>query len=275
MTAYVAWPVCAAGEQCRAYDWAAEVPEEAGPHALGEACLRAAEHAARALPADWRDLEQMIPKALSVWGDGQPRGGGAAPPIPLNDGVEALQRAIWWVTTAWEEVARDMHRLADAPRRRPGPRVRRFVAGADGAVRVVQVDGRVEHPSALARPMRPGPVDVVRAVRILAPRLGSLSDLPGQALHDYPLTVEGDGEERAGWQGVMDLIALHQRATAVLSLTAPIRRLPGWCGACGAQDTLRQDQPRHLGDEQPVQCGNCAALTTYDDYRAQMGAWAA
>jgi hypothetical protein len=117
---------------------------------------------------------------------------------------------------------------------------------------------------------------------VLAPRLGPLSDLPARTLQDYPLAAPGEGEqigastyvERAGWQGVLDLHALHQRAMAVLGLTAPARRLPGTCPAC-ERDELRQDQPRSRGDEQAVYCRNCALTMTYEDYRQQMGAWAA
>lgn len=237
---------CLAGDHCRAYDRVTGTAEDADRHTLGPACLRVAEFATRALPADWVDLEQLLPKPLGVWSDGQPVGK-AGPPLPLNLGAEAMQRAIWWVLTTWEDVARDMDRLSDAPR-----------VG-----------------------VREGPA-VARAALLLAPRLGALSDMPAQTLQDYPLAEDDQAQQlgastytdRPGWQGVLDLVTLHRRAMAMLGQTAPVRRLPGTCEGCG-WDELRQDQPRFRGDEQPVFCRNCALTMTYDDYRHQMGAWAA
>lgn len=272
---------CAAGSLCRAYDKQAQQAEDTDGHSLGPACLRVAEFAVKALPADWVGLEQLLPRPLGQWGDGQPKGSDG-PPIPLNLSVEALQRSIWWAVTTWEEILRDQDRLSDVPNRRPGPAVRRFVGSAAGVVVAVKIDGRVEHESSRSRPMRAGPVDVARAVTILAPRMARLSDLPAVELAAYPLADEDESQrfmgithtKRFGWQGVMDLVQLHSRASSALGLTSPVRRLPGLCSACG-RDELRQDQPRFGGDEQLVYCGNCAAGQTYDEWRRAMGAWAA
>lgn len=234
---------CRAGELCRVFH-PTTGPEDAEGHSLGPACLRAGGFAVQSLPADYRDLEQLIPRSLGEWSDGQPRGHSV--PAPINLHVEALQRSIWWVVTAWEEVVRDQDRLSDPPSR-----------------------------------VRPGPA-VVRACAVLAPRVGMVSDLRPVELQDYPPATEEESHRfkiithvsRWGWQGVLDLIRLHQRARSVLGLTAPVRRLPGVCGGCG-RDSLRQDQPRYQGDEQPVYCHNCALTMSYDEYSRSVGMWAA
>lgn len=234
---------CAAAEACRAYDRHTGQPGDADRHALCNPCLRPAAFAAQVLPRDWLDLEQLLPKPISGWGDGQPHAHGGHP-TPINLAAEALQRAIWWTVTAWEDVARDLHRLSDPP----------------------------------PRGVRDGPA-VHRACAILAPRLGALSDLPAVAMLDYPLSDPDEAThwrlhthaQVPGWLGVLHLTRLHQHATAMLGLTHPVRHLPGGC-ECG-HDDLRQDQPRFRGDEQPVYCGACARQWPYDDYRRTMSTW--
>lgn len=290
--------LCVAGAACRLYDRTTGLPAETLRHTLCSACLDPAQAAVRALPLDWRDLEQLLPPALGVWGDGQPHGDGGNP-IPLNAHVEALQAAIWWATTAWEEAVRDAARLSGIPRRRPGPTVHGWAVNPAGVVTPRRIERwRVEHPSALARPLRPGPVDVVRAARTLSVHIGALSDLPAIGMHSYPLeaivgparprqgrqpdprwdqvTVGPSGTFTAvpGWQGVLDLAALHRRATAVLGLTKPIRRLPGECSGCGRPD-LQQDQPRYRGDNPLVRCGSCERTWSYDEWCRYAGLWEA
>jgi hypothetical protein len=274
---------CAANEACRNYDPHTGQAGDAEAHALCDTCLRVAAFAVQALPRDWLDLEQLLPKPLGQWGDGQPRGHNG-PPAPINLAAEALQQAIWWTATAWEGVARDLHHLSPTPYRRPGPgpRICRLVATVDGQIDVVWSDGRIEHPSARPRTMRPGPADVVRAANILHPRLGPLSDVDPVPLLDYPLADPDQATvlaghthiEVPGWQGVLDLATLHRRAVAMLGLTQPTRRLPGACPerGCGVED-LRQDQPRFRGDEPFVYCGACATQWPYDDYRRNTSPW--
>jgi len=270
---------CAAAEHCRAYDRHTSQPGDAERHTLCDTCLRVAAFAVGALPRDWLDLEQLLPKPIGVWGDGQPHGHSGAP-IPLNLAAEALQQAIWWASTAWEDVARGMDRLSDLPRRRPSPKRRQWMVDGGGqAVRAWRYI-RLEHPSATARAMRPGPADVVRACAILAPRIGVLSDVDPVQMQDYPLADPDEATvlsghtfaDVPGWQGVLDLARLHQRASAMLGLTQPVRRLPGSCSGCG-QDDLRQDQPRFRGDEQLVYCGWCARTWSYDEYRRGVQTW--
>lgn len=293
---------CAAGDTCRDYDPTTGPPDDHGQpqgaaaqarHGLCDGCLDRAEHAIRLLPHDWRDLEQQLPPALGVWGEGG-RADGREAPVPLQLQVEALQAAIWRVSTTWEEVIRDVARLSDVDRHRP-PRMRRvWVATVDTILGTVQGHHGI-HPSAALRELRPGPVDVVRAVRVLVPRLGVLADVGPVELVDYPLEalvgplyrpgrephVRWDCVRRyrgatyatvPGWQGVLDLAALHRRATAVLGLTSPVKRLPGVC-ACGREE-LRQEAPQYLGHEPEVYCGaGCGAWWPYDEWRRQAQMW--
>lgn len=294
--------LCIADHACRNYDRTTGLAGETLRHALCSACLDPAQAAVRALPLDWRDLEQLLPPALGVWGDGQPHGDGGNP-IPLNAHVEALQSAIWWATTAWEEAVRDHARLSAVPRRRPGPIVHGWAVTPTGVVTPRRIERwRVEHPSALARPLRPGPSDIVRASKVLSVHIGALSDIGPTEMVDYPLEhIVGSpmGRQRGhdwmppdprwdtvtryrgntrtevpGWLGVLDLAALHRRATAVLGLTKPIRRLPGECSGCG-QPNLQQDQPRYKGDNPLVRCGGCERTWSYDEYARYAGLWEA
>ena len=289
--------LCAAGAACRNWDPTTGLAGEALRHTLCYACLDPAQAAIRALPLDWRDLEQLLPPALGVWGDGQPHGDGGDP-IPLNAHIEALQAAIWSTTTAWEDAVREAARLAGPARRRPSPPRRYWAVNREGVITAMARPSRIEHPTALARRLRPGPADVVRACRVLSVHIGQLADVGPVELHDYPLEhiigpVNGrhggppdprwDRVTRwkrftrttvPGWQGVLDLAALHRRASGVLGLTKPVRRLPGDCSGCGLPE-LRQDQPRYRGDEQLVYCAGCDTKWSYDEYARYAGLWEA
>jgi hypothetical protein len=274
--------LCAAGPHC--VGGGVDLYPAADRATLCTGCLNEAERAIQALPADWRDLEQLLPPSLGVWGDGQPHAAGKAEaPIPLNLHAEELQANIWWSLTAWEEVVRDRAGLSDVPRRPPPRRlVSRFVVAPNGDIRRAKFDATVEHPTALARPMRPGPADVVRAARILAPRVAMLSTLGPVEMVSYPLAAADQLHQHGGlryahvpgWQGVLDLTRLHRRAVATLGLTQPVRLVPGDCSNCGRPD-LRQNQPRWAGDEQPVACGGCGQHWSYQEYERYVGLWKA
>jgi hypothetical protein len=262
---------CAAGPACRNVDpdTHKRTPGKAEWHRLCEACLDAGTRAVRALPLDWRDVEQLLPPSLGVWGDGQP--GRGEPPAPIRLDVEALQRAVWWLLTAWEEIVRDVEQLPAEPWHR--------------------LASPLQHYSTWVRPPRPGPADVVRAAALLTPRVGALSDIGVRLFADYPIDdgKQAEAELEAhqvtrfravelarvdGAQGVLDLVRLHHRAQAMLGLTQPIRSLPGDCSRCGRAE-LRQRQPRRLGDEQPVFCGHCDRQWSYDEYARYAGLWEA
>jgi hypothetical protein len=142
--------------------------------------LEAAELDVRALPRDYYSLEQELAPALGVWGDGTPRS--KSRPLPLNERALLLQEEIAWLVDAWDDVARDVDRLSEKPRR-----VRQGWA-------------------------------VQQSVAILAPRLRRLAELETVTMWSYPGT-EG-ASEVPGWQGVLDLARLHHRARRALGLTA-------------------------------------------------------
>ena len=170
---------CMSADHCRALD-------EHGNPAVTDGflcfhCLESAERDVRALVLDYRDLEQQLPPSLGVWGDGMPRGT-SGHPLPLNEHALNLQHEIWWMTDAWDAVARDAARLSDKP-----PRTRAGWA-------------------------------VQQSVSILAPRLDLLARTSG-TMWDYPGSTDRCSEI-PGWQGVLDLAQLHHRARHALGLSA-------------------------------------------------------
>lgn len=196
--------LCVAGDRCTGYDRREKL---AAPVTAGEdlctGCLASGGRAADQLVRDYRDLEQLLPPSLGQWSDGQP-GAGEGAPIPLRLGPEALQRAIWWTTTAWAEVLIDRFLLTPMPTQ-----------------------------------VRPG-YAVAWACRILKPRIGLLAELGPVEMWSYGDT-EG-ASLVMGAEGVVDLAHLHRRALGMLGLGVDVRRLPGYCQArgCGKPD-LRQD----------------------------------
>lgn len=291
---------CAAGRDCLRYD------PTGGPDGLGggaetartlcDGCLDHAAQAVKALPYDWHDLEQQLPPAMGQWGDGTPSAhSDAEAPVPMNLAAEALQAAIWRLTTTWEEVARDVGRLPDPPSRRRAPDRTVWAVNIDGDIIGLRRNARVEHPSMTHVGMRPGPSDVVRACRILHPRLAMLADVPELELVDYPLAAlvgsvdRGDREPHErwgavirrgrvtiatvpGWQGVLDLAAVHRRARGLLGLTSRTKRLPGNCPACGWPE-LCQEAPRRKDDDPLVRCTGCDLSMAYDAYEREARGW--
>jgi len=262
--------LCAADTACRGYNRTTNVAADADHGTpFCRPCLDTAARDVALLAHDWRDLEQLLPKPISQWDDGQPRGSGDAP-IPLQLGVEALQADIWRLATTWAEVIADVHHLADPPRRRPSPLRRFFASDRAGQTHVAYRPVRVEHPSAVHRPMRPGPADVVRAVATLEHRVDALARVPAVQLVGYP-HADDDTATRfrtitlvwvSGAQGVLDLSRAHQRARAMLGLTEPVYVLPGYCRAraCGRPALRVKD------GSDTVWCDHCGARMTRDDY---------
>lgn len=222
---------CLAAERCRGFD---HVTQSAAlsDTPLCDLDLSSAAHDVPLLVHDYRDLEQLLPKSISEWGDGQPGHSGEAP-IPLRLGVEALQREIWWLTTAWAEVLAGLHHLADPPRH-----VRQGYA-------------------------------VQAALVVLTPRIGVLAQLPAVQMQDYPHLSDESTRYRSitltwvtGAQGVLDLARAHQRARSMLGLTEPVYELPGHCQARGCG----RPQLRVRPGEDAVWCDHCGAVMTRDDY---------
>lgn len=223
---------CLADVICVYYNPLTDQPGQADDP-LCAGCLTVATQAAGALLLDYRDLEQQIPPILGQWGDGQPGHSGEAQ-IPIRVHVEALQREIWWLTTAWAEALADRYRLSDRP-----TRVR------DGFA-------------------------VTWAVRILQPRIPMLMRLDPVQMADYPHPDE-DTTTRyrtvelshvPGWLGALDLTRLHARARAALGLNSLIKQLPGYCRdpKCGRPGLLQDN------GSDTVRCGQCGATESRDDY---------
>ncbi|MDP9144591.1 MAG: hypothetical protein M3N43_07820 [Actinomycetota bacterium] len=227
---------CYAGARCRDYDRARKTPAIAEVGPLCAACLGGAARSVRALTYDYVDLAQLVPRPTGQRGDGQP-GRSGEPPVPINVNVDALQKAIWWVTTTWAEELVAEHRLANPPEQ----------------VR----DGHA----------------VQWAVGVLAPRVELLARLDGIELVDYPLADEAASMRVGtatitvvtGAQAVLDLDHLHQRARSVLGLTRRVTKLPGECSGCLRAD-LRQDEPRYQGEPLTIYCGSCGRTWTRDEY---------
>jgi hypothetical protein len=173
--------ICMAGAHCRALDEHGHPAQTDVPLCFW--CLEGAERDVRALPLDYRDLEQHLPRGTSVPAAGMPRTRHVDAGLPINEDILDLQREIWWVLTAWEDVTRE----------------------AAGLPPVEDWSKR-----------RRDAVAVVAAVRILAPRLDVLAQVPAAELWGYPGT---DGAITIpGWQGVLDLSALHRRSRGALGL---------------------------------------------------------
>jgi hypothetical protein len=224
---------CAAADRCSAFDRREGVPEPLTDHpVLGEACLSAGERAVRLLPLAYVDLgEHLAPS--SGRGDGQP-GGSAELRVPMNLGVEALQRRIHAVLTTWEEIVRDYAQLSDAPR-----------LARDGAA-------------------------VQRAAMILGTRVRLLAQVPPVTLLGYPYMDEEQTHrlgaieyaELPGWRGVTDFARLHRQALAAQGLTDAVREsckgVP--CKRCDYMTLFREH------GEDWVTCTTCGLWYSARDY---------
>lgn len=237
---------CVAGEHCRGH--AAGEPEQATRTPLCDTCLTSAQPDIRALPADHRDLAPLLARPLGVWGDGQPHGSSEAP-VPIQLHIDELRTAIWSTLLTWEQVVREHAGLADVE-----------YCGVRPAVAVVRAAATIGPRLELLA--RAGPVLVV--------------DYPHDLLdHDHATTFRGGTYAAVtGAAGILDLVALHRRATWMLGLTEPVRHLPGYCTGCSRPD-LRQGQPRVAGDERDVYCGSCGLRCSHEDYRRANGLVAA
>jgi len=156
--------------------------------------------------------------------------------------IEALQREIWWVLTAWEQVVRERDRLSDE----------------------------------VTRGVRAGWA-VQAAAQILQPRVRLLSLLGPVEMAGYPNLDDDESYryrtiERAelpGWRGVLDMIRLHRRAFAMQGLNAAapeaIDGIP-----CKNIECDQKDLYRELGDD-GVFCGSCGkrySQKEFDDWAA-------
>lgn len=256
--------LCAAGDRCRNYDPANKQPAEARRSPLCDTCIDHAERDIRALVLDYRDLENWLPQPLGVWGDGR---AGFNHPIPLRQHIDTLQRDIHWITTAWEEVIRDVDQLSE----------RRTNVRAGYAVQT--------------------------AVTILSPRLALLASLEATDVWDYPIAHcprcgrggntnrDPDGVKRArcanckmGWrqpdattvtglQAITDLQALHGRARHALGLTTAEPELcigvPCKSLDCDTTGALYREP-----GADSIKCGACGRWYSAEDYADWIKRWA-
>jgi len=220
---------CVAESRCRARDERGDPADTDG--FLCFHCLESAERDVRALVLDYRDLEQHLVPSLGQRGSGLPTGRGGLPPLPIAEHVLELQQDIWWLTDAWDAVVRDLDRLSDKP-----PRTRAGWA-------------------------------VQQSVTVLAPRLDRLALATG-TMWDYPGSTDRCSEV-PGWQGVLDLAHLHQRARHILGLSAVRGEacIGVICGYCDVKSKLVRD-PEDGG----VTCRACKGHYTADEYAALVGA---
>jgi hypothetical protein len=213
-----------AESRCRARDEHGYPADCDGP--LCFYCLEGAERDVRALVLDYRDLEQHLAPSLGQRGSGLPTGRGGLPPLPIAEHVLDLQIDIFRMTDAWDDVVRDFDRLSDKPTR----------TRAGWAVQ--------------------------QSVSVLAPRLDRLAQTSAE-MWDYPGAMDRCSEV-PGWQGVLDLAHLHQRARHTLGLTreSPTLLVGVPCKGCNAATLYR-----YPGEDGAV-CGRCGLYYSAGDYAA-------
>lgn len=233
-----------AGRDSACREWDGQQPGWADGGPLCATELRVAERDVPLLLFDYLDLEQQLPRSLSQALDGQPSGK-PGPPVPLALATEALQAEIVHVLTTWEAEIRARCGLSEPPERGPN----------------LPWHTTVTKRPPLAR-VRAGAA-VQRALTVLGPRLPELARIPATAVQ--ATGVEDPPEDMFGWEALLHLSRLHQRARSMLGRTRRTERLPGDCSGCGAYD-LRRDEPRFEGDPCDVYCGTCARTWSRDEY---------
>lgn len=185
---------CAQGTACEAFDRITWTPADAaGPWCA--ACVRALARDVRALPLDYRDLEQLLPRIGAAPAEARVSGTSALS-VPIALHVEALQADIAWTLGVWEPAVRE-------------------AVGWDPAPEVG---------------VRPGWL-VDRAARVLSAHADALTRLgPYSAYHDGP---EAACVDLSGVYGAVALRRLHARSVAALGLSSRGVRVPGSCARCG------------------------------------------
>lgn len=234
MTVSTIHAACAAGPRCHAWDSVTRRPAAVDRSPLCDADIENAERDIRALVLDYRDLEHFLPPALGVWSDGMPRAA-SEHRIPIRLDVVALQAEICHVLHVWEVAVREADRLSAM---RPGG-------------------------------VRPGRA-VQNSVLIVAPRVRVLAGLGATETWDYP--GSHGYSLKLGWQGILDLSALHARARHALLLT-PVRPelidgVP--CKGCDLRSALYREPGYDT-----VRCGGCGWRYTADEYKQWCGLVAA
>ena len=166
-------------------------------------------------------------------------GRGAAPPIPINTGVEAFQQQITEIVTSWEERVRDAAHLAD-------------VSGNRRAGHAVKVACQVlaAHVQALlALP----PDSMYRTVDIA--RAEYVPDTAVGYVHDGGWI--GYNDDLSGVEAGVEILNLHHRCIARLGWTPQHHDLRTACWDCEVPRLRRWDGT--VGLEDHVVCRNCGS----------------
>lgn len=177
-------------------------------------------------------------------------GGRAAPPIPINAGVEAFQQQITEILTSWEERVRDAAQLADVS----GPRRASQAVKAACAVLAAHVDALLALP----------PDSMCRTLDIA--RVEHIPDSADVFVHD------GDwvhyNMDLGGVEAGMEILNLHHRCLARLGWTPQHHDLRTPCWDCEVPRLRRWDGT--VGLEDHVVCRNCKSEYLGDRLRMLM-----
>jgi hypothetical protein len=216
--------ICMAGAHCKARDEHGNPADDMWPLCFWD--LEDAALDVGKLPADYAALEQHLPRGVSRPADGMPHTRHVEVNLPFNEDAFDLQREIWWLCTAWEDVVREAAGLS-----------------MSGAWSKRRRDG----------------LAVAEAVDVLKPRLDVLVRVEAAEMWGYPGHAGSTTLE--GWQGVLDLAAVHRRALGVMKLARDDGELIVGvaCPRCGIRSKLRRTVDG-------VHCGGCKTRLEAGEY---------
>jgi hypothetical protein len=166
-------------------------------------------------------------------------GGKAAPPIPINTGVEALQQQITEIVTSWEERVRDAARLADVSGAR---RTAHAVASACATL------------SAHVHVLLALPADALYRTCDIA-HAENVPDQDDAFVHDGGWIHYVDN--LSGVEAGVEILNLHHRCLARLGWTPQHHDLRTACWDCEIPRLRRWDGTVGLDDH--VTCRNCGS----------------
>jgi hypothetical protein len=189
------------------------------------------------LPRRYAELAARIGDKGTIDGPRVSGGGGAAPPIPINTGVEAFQQQITEIVTSWEERVRDAAHLAD-------------VSGARRAGHAVKVACTIL--SAHVHALLALPADGMSRTCDIA-RAEHVPDTALWAVHDGGWIDYTD--DLSGVEAGIEILNLHHRCLARLGWTPQHQDLITPCWECGERKLRREDGSVGLADH--VSCLAC------------------